>query len=259
MFTKDTIILPLPKITQNHTLPPIHNTLWDYKFDTNSTTTTTTPSTTNSSPSPILLPIHHHYQPQQQQQHLPSIQPQPIHSIHSTQSKITKPSSSSTTTTTTSSQRKKKQCPECHLWFSNLSTHKSIHLTPEERPYLCKICGRGFARSNDLFRHNKRHWKETGSQQGAFKCPFNSLINGGGDNDTQNQNGHNDHNDHNPCHPTGIFSRCDTYKNHLKALHFEYPQGTKKKDRSNVDGKCKKCGMKFKNVDVWLNDHVGKC
>ncbi|CCH62933.1 hypothetical protein TBLA_0I02770 [Henningerozyma blattae CBS 6284] len=60
------------------------------------------------------------------------------------------------------------------------------------------------------------------------------------------------------CHQTGVFSRCDTFKNHLKALHFEYPQGTKRKDRLFSSGKCKHCGQNFPNVDVWLNYHVGK-
>ncbi|ONH64982.1 Transcriptional regulator STP4 [Cyberlindnera fabianii] len=38
------------------------------------------------------------------------------------------------------------------------------------------VCGRGFSRSNDLFRHNKRHWRETGLEQGAYKCPFNTVL-----------------------------------------------------------------------------------
>ena len=123
--------------------------------------------------------------------------------------------------------RKKRQCPECSMWFSNLSTHRAIHLTPENRPYLCQICGRGFSRSNDLFRHSKRHWKEMGDDKGAFKCPFNTNLFGSGELNKETSSLV-------PCHPTGIFSRCDTYKNHLKALHFEYPQGTKKKDRAGV-------------------------
>lgn len=60
------------------------------------------------------------------------------------------------------------------------------------------------------------------------------------------------------CHTTGVFSRCDTYKNHLRALHFTYPPGTRKKDRRIVPGKCKHCGKPFANVDMWLRDHVGK-
>lgn len=93
--------------------------------------------------------------------------------------------------------------------------------------------------------------------KGTFKCPFNStLIQLDMDMypykfkplnfETSN------------CHQTGVFSRCDTFKNHLKALHFEYPPGTKKKDRNIVPGRCKHCGLKFENVDVWLNEHVGK-
>ena len=190
--------------------------------------------------------------------------------------------------------RKKKQCPICLNYYANLSTHKSTHLTPEDRPHRCPICERGFARNNDLIRHRKRHWKDelmspattsslsnnsntkddksvTNDQslskqsqlrslhqiKGTFKCPFNSTLikldmeiyphkNKILPFETSN------------CHQTGVFSRCDTYKNHLKALHFEYPPGTKKKDRSIVPGKCKHCGAKFENVDTWLNNHVGK-
>lgn len=198
-----------------------------------------------------------------------------------------------------SKPRKKKECPVCHNFYANLSTHKSTHLTPEDRPHKCSVCSRGFARSNDLLRHKKRHWKDellsnapvtaiepasslkdevhstshegeeksmTKEQlkflhniKGTFKCPFNSNLikldmelypykkKDSLPFETSN------------CHATGIFSRCDTFKNHLKALHFEYPPGTKKKDRSSVHGRCKHCGEKFANVDIWLNEHVGKC
>lgn len=183
--------------------------------------------------------------------------------------------------------RKKKQCPICHNFYANLSTHKSTHLTPEDRPHKCPICQRGFARNNDLIRHKKRHWKdeiiENSSVEnsdadehvghahldehdqlrslhqikGTFKCPFNSALiqldmeiypykSKPLGFETSN------------CHQTGVFSRCDTFKNHLKALHFEYPPGTKKRDRTVVPGRCKHCGLKFPNVDVWLNEHVGK-
>ncbi|KAG0658458.1 hypothetical protein C6P44_004219 [Monosporozyma unispora] len=169
--------------------------------------------------------------------------------------------------------RRKKQCPICFNYYANLSTHKSTHLTPEDRPHRCSICNRGFARNNDLIRHQKRHWKEnnridsTMSEhdklitlhkiKGTFKCPFNSTLiqldmeiypykSRPLQFETSN------------CHSTGIFSRCDTYKNHLRALHFEYPPGTKKKDRSSTPGRCRNCGAKFNNVDEWLNDHVGK-
>ncbi|KAH9200119.1 hypothetical protein LQ764DRAFT_225025 [Zygosaccharomyces rouxii] len=194
--------------------------------------------------------------------------------------------------------RKKKECPICHNLYANLSTHKSTHLTPENRPHKCPICQRGFARNNDLIRHKKRHWKdeivqinshsnsssfmssdssssvENGTIQhhrlderdqlrslhqikGTFKCPFNSSLiqldmeiypykSKPLNFETSN------------CHQTGVFSRCDTFKNHLKALHFEYPPGTKKRDRSVVPGRCKHCGLRFANVDLWLNEHIGK-
>lgn len=207
----------------------------------------------------------------------PQSQEPPLSLTTSTTTKVTKP-------------RKKKQCPICHNYYANLSTHKSTHLTPEDRPHRCPVCERGFARNNDLIRHRKRHWKDelmspatstnNGSSKdksninsqalskqsqlrslhqikGTFKCPFNSNLikldmevyphkNKILPFETSN------------CHQTGVFSRCDTYKNHLKALHFEYPPGTKKKDRGIVPGKCKHCGAKFENVDTWLNNHVGK-
>lgn len=143
--------------------------------------------------------------------------------------------------------RKKRQCPECKLFFSNLATHKSTHLKPTNRPHICKYCQRGFARPNDLFRHVKCHWKEIGSDKGQFKCPFKLLEDG-------NTTGSTDH----CCHNTGIFSRCDTFKNHLKAIHFQYPNGTKKDQRTKVNGKCRMCQMEFSNVDDWLLNHIQK-
>ncbi|SGZ51300.1 CIC11C00000005292 [Sungouiella intermedia] len=135
--------------------------------------------------------------------------------------------------------RKKRQCPECHLYFSNLATHKSTHLKPTSRPHVCKLCHRGFARPNDLFRHFKCHWKEIGADNGQFRCPFKSGP----------------HGDH-CCHTLGIFSRCDTYKNHLKAIHFQYPSGTKKSQRNQVPGNCRLCHAQFRNVDEWIATHI---
>lgn len=135
--------------------------------------------------------------------------------------------------------RKKRQCPECKLFFSNLATHKSTHLNPDSRPHICEYCSRGFARPNDLFRHVKCHWKEIGSDKGQFKCPYKNHPTG----------------DH--CgHSSGIFSRCDTFKNHLKAIHFQYPSGTKKDQRSKANGSCRICQQSFESVDDWLVDHI---
>lgn len=141
-------------------------------------------------------------------------------------------------------KRKKKQCPECHLFFSNLATHKSTHLNPTARPHVCKICSRGFSRSNDLLRHFKCHWKKIGADGSQYRCPFKSGPRGA-----------------HCCHLLGIFSRCDTYKNHLKAIHFQYPGGTRKSERNLVPGWCRLCEKDFKNVDEWFTTHVdtGKC
>lgn len=189
--------------------------------------------------------------------------------------------------------RKKRECPICHKFFANLSTHKSTHLTSQDRPHKCVICQRGFARNNDLIRHKKRHWKDNlgilskpelsdnvelqqdsiakqrelkknqlkslHQIKGAFQCPYNTnLIEV--DLELYPHKAQNGTLNFKPidCHQTGVFSRCDTYKNHLKALHFEYPPRTKREQRSVVPGRCRHCGEKFPNVDVWLNQHVGK-
>lgn len=137
--------------------------------------------------------------------------------------------------------RKKRQCPECNLFFSNLATHKSTHLKPTSRPHICKYCNRGFARPNDLFRHTRCHWKDAGFNKGQFKCPYKNHSTGD-----------------NCCHTSGIFSRCDTFKNHLKAIHFQYPSGTKKDQRNKVSGNCRMCHKFFTTVDDWLVNHVEK-
>ncbi|CAI5756550.1 unnamed protein product [Candida verbasci] len=146
--------------------------------------------------------------------------------------------------------RKKRQCPECKLYFSNLATHKSTHLKPTNRPHICKYCQRGFARPNDLFRHVKCHWKEIGIDN-QFRCPFKNIQQHDG---ARNIPIGPDH----CCHNTGIFSRCDTFKNHLKAIHFQYPNGTKKDQRTKVSGKCRICQADFQNVDDWMHNHIEK-
>lgn len=254
----------------------------------------------------------------QQQQNTGSSTASTLPSIHSplTNEHTDKYSSSLRDSSKIIKQRKKKECPICHNFYANLSTHKSTHLTPEDRPHKCPVCQRGFARNNDLIRHKKRHWKDEFMQiyardpqsnsntddaddtphvsatndaddsddksaalassssedtkllkknqlrslykiKGAFKCPYNStLINL--DMEVYPHKTRSLYFEPINCHQTGVFSRCDTFKNHLKALHFEYPPKTKKEDRSIVPGKCKHCGLQFPNVDVWLNKHVGK-
>lgn len=148
-------------------------------------------------------------------------------------------------TSSTGSTRRKKQCPQCMGWFSNLATHKSIHLADNSRPHTCSICGRGFARPNDLFRHQKSHRGDA-----PFRCPLfvKPSVNRADPNSTMEP----------ACHQNGGFSRCDTYKNHLKAMHFEYPAGTKKRDRNGMSGRCKGCGLSFKSTDDWISEHIEK-
>ncbi|KAJ8100713.1 hypothetical protein POJ06DRAFT_253501 [Lipomyces tetrasporus] len=131
---------------------------------------------------------------------------------------------------------RKQQCHECNGWYSNLAAHCATHLSYASRPHSCTICGRGFSRPNDLLRHQKSHQGDA-----PFCCPFHAA-------DPR-------------CHPSGGFSRCDTYKNHLKAMHFDYPVGTKKKERQGAGGKCKACLMEFENADEWVSAHVesGQC
>ncbi|OUM51973.1 hypothetical protein BVG19_g1119 [[Candida] boidinii] len=63
------------------------------------------------------------------------------------------------------------------------------------------------------------------------------------------------------CHPTGGFSRRDTFKTHLKALHFVYPIGTKSNNRNMTPGRCAGCFEGFENNALWLENHIatGEC
>ncbi|XBW36971.1 hypothetical protein QEN19_002551 [Hanseniaspora menglaensis] len=184
--------------------------------------------------------------------------------------------------------RKKETCAVCNQTFSNLRTHMASHLDAKARPFKCGFCFRGFARNNDLQRHQKKHLLERNLSETTkdsvaasqelmsflnaknskkkneknvcatplgFQCPF--FLN------NEEEIGYPDDEDYVPnrCHTTGIFTRCDTFKNHLKALHFRYPKGTNRKSRPNVEGYCKHCSEKYSNCKKWVDEHVltGKC
>lgn len=103
----------------------------------------------------------------------------------------------------------------------------------------CNHCTAKFKVKGYLTRHLKKHQSFK-----AFKCPFyhESPSNGKGT----------------KCHPTGGFSRRDTYKTHLKALHFIYPPGTKSNERNLISGRCAGCFRHFENNIDWLKNHIEK-
>lgn len=137
--------------------------------------------------------------------------------------------------------RKKRECPICHNFFSNLTTHKTIH-NKDSKPFICSTCNRAFKRLNDLIRHEKCHLSQLGEWE--FQCPYHP----GADLLRSNRG--------EICHHTGFFTRCDTYKNHLKAIHFRYPPNTLKSERLRVSGHCRECGAYFDNVQEWLSKHI---
>ncbi|ODV87867.1 hypothetical protein CANARDRAFT_5179 [[Candida] arabinofermentans NRRL YB-2248] len=127
--------------------------------------------------------------------------------------------------------------------------------TRTEHIYQCHKCDASFKVKSYLTRHLKKH-----STEKAFVCPFHSsqgvqtlVDDTPGDLESQsiNKSGTN-------CHPTGGFSRRDTFKIHLKALHFVYPTGTKSAERNDTSGRCAGCFKEFKNNNVWLEDHVAQ-
>lgn len=164
--------------------------------------------------------------------------------------------------TPTYNPRKKRECPVCHKFFSNLTTHKTIH-NEDSKPFSCNTCHRAFKRLNDLLRHEKCHLSKLGEWE--YQCPFHPGKGAEGETGTQaviqTEAQTETVNAHEICHHTGLFTRCDTYKNHLKAIHFKYPHNTPKSSRGKVSGECKECGQHFNNVNDWMVDHIetGNC
>lgn len=112
----------------------------------------------------------------------------------------------------------------------------------EDQKFECKICNARFKVKGYLTRHIKKHQLVK-----SFRCPFYTESQGQ-PNGTKGTK----------CHPTGGFSRRDTFKTHLKALHFIYPPGTKSNERTSIGGRCAGC-FKFYNSNVdWLENHIEK-
>lgn len=109
----------------------------------------------------------------------------------------------------------------------------------------CPHCDATFKLRGYLTRHLKKH-----SIQKAYRCPFHIYSTYIDENNVTHK-----------CHPTGGFSRRDTYKTHLKSRHFKYPKGTLTKQRCKSAGHCGMCGEYFESSEIWCEIHVegGEC
>lgn len=109
--------------------------------------------------------------------------------------------------------------------------------------FVCSECNASFKVKSYLTRHARKH-----NNAMAFRCPFHdvSTVDGMGNVIKSAAK----------CHHTGGFSRRDTYKTHLKALHFIYPPGTKSSARNSTGGRCAGCFEYFESNARWLKYHI---
>lgn len=116
----------------------------------------------------------------------------------------------------------------------------------DHKVYACKQCDAVFRVKLYLTRHLRKHYNAK-----AFVCPFYQESD---EPDTAGVPG-------TKCHLTGGFSRRDTFKTHLKALHFIYPPGTKSSARGSTGGRCAGCFNFFESNVLWLKNHIesGDC
>lgn len=134
----------------------------------------------------------------------------------------------------------------------NPTGNKFDKIDKSDAKFECSFCNAKFKVKGYLTRHLKKHQSFK-----AFKCPFYDNTDGAS---------HISHGTANvaamgkgaKCHPTGGFSRRDTYKTHLKALHFIYPPGTKSNERSLSSGRCGGCFKFFESNSFWLENHIEK-
>lgn len=119
---------------------------------------------------------------------------------------------------------------------TSIGSHNGLNNNQKQvvaQPFRCPHCPSSFRLRGYLTRHMKKH-----ATKKAYSCPFYSGS------------------DRTPCHPSGGFSRRDTYKTHLKARHFLYPSGTRSENRGKVAGVCSGCGMKFNSNEKWVEEHI---
>lgn len=121
--------------------------------------------------------------------------------------------------------------------ISSLDSHMRARSTSNKtsHPFQCPHCTSSFRIRGYLTRHMKKH-----AIKKAYSCPFYCKH------------------DKIPCHPSGGFSRRDTYKTHLKARHFLYPPGTRSHSRGKVAGICSACGDRFDSNETWVEEHIHK-
>lgn len=108
------------------------------------------------------------------------------------------------------------------------------------QPHQCPHCDSSFKMRGYLTRHLKKH-----SLEKAYRCPFHESSIYVDENDVTHK-----------CHPTGGFSRRDTYKTHLKTRHFKYPEGLSSKERPMSPGNCSMCGEWFETGEIWCEIHI---
>lgn len=121
---------------------------------------------------------------------------------------------------------------------SSISNSSGNNSASNGKVFTCKVCSTQFNVKGYLTRHMKKH-----ATNKPFMCPFYNI------------------NSNSKCHLTGGFSRRDTFKTHLKALHFVYPTGTRCGERVDKRGRCAGCFKEFESNLNWLNSHVAvnKC
>lgn len=126
------------------------------------------------------------------------------------------------------------------------SKQLSLKIKDESEParFVCHHCSSEFRVRSYLTRHLRKH-----NNAMAFVCPFyqdgeveDDYVCGG-------KSGA-------KCHPTGGFSRKDTFKTHLKALHFIYPPRTRSRERAALGGRCAGCFEFFESNVSWFKDHI---
>lgn len=120
------------------------------------------------------------------------------------------------------------------------SSPDSAHEKDGNVTYHCPDCDATFRIKGYLTRHMKKH-----ASKKAYHCPFHEASIYIDESDVTHR-----------CHPTGEFSRRDTYKTHLKSRHFVYPDGLRAKARQQAAGRCSMCGEQFANAELWSEIHI---